>query len=149
MDIHPAAASWPVPCLCVAVVFWLLDSRSPGSHFGRAQPIVVLFGVLGIIVSFFSGYRASEYADVTFVYPEEAISVHHLWGKVTLFASLVLGVLSWIAPRARANHRGWRVAVLISLLVTLGFAAMTSWRGGKAVFEHGAGVRAPIKAIRE
>lgn len=133
----------------MAAIFWLLDARVPGGHFRRAQSVVVLFAILGIIAAFFSGYRASEYAEATFVFPEDVVSMHHLWGKFTLFASLVLGVLSWIAPRATQNPQGWRVAVLVFLLLTLGLAGVTSWRGGKAVFEHGAGVRAPIKAIRE
>ena len=114
----------------------------------RTVGVLLSFSLVMIPLTYFSGYFGADFANARFEVPEELILQHQLWGKSALFLMIGCGVafaLYSAAPQHKAGARkGLRLLYRIGIFSLVALLARASYLGGQLVFEHGAGVRAPI-----
>lgn len=118
----------------------------PWQWLSKAAEACLVAGAVSVILAFFSGYSASEYADQTFQVSDDLIGLHHTMGRLLLFMvlpSVALKILSSRAQFGRGAFRGFYLGVLI---MCVGLVIYTGYLGGQLVFGYGAGVYAPLPA---
>lgn len=137
---HPQIVHTPIVAIVVSLLFDLAGRALDRDWLRRAGMVLLVLGVLGAGAAVLSGDGAEHAAEKQGV-PREAIAQHENAGKVTLW----LGVATVIARAATGALPAVRpaLAVLAVLLHvwTATSVVIAAHRGGRLVFDHGAGVR--------
>ena len=137
MPLHPAIVILPI---CLGLGLLALDGYGLLSREAtRRWSLVTHLGLLGAAIA----ASASGEAEVARIPIDEqlrpVITAHETWGTRVSFlvgAALALRVLTW---RRASAWRRWALAACS--LVLAGGLLYTAHLGGRAVFEHGAGVQ--------
>jgi uncharacterized membrane protein len=143
---HPAIVHTPIALIIVSAIFELIGRALDGEWWRKAAFTLLILGVLGAWVAVMSGGPAGDHAEHQGV-PEQAVDAHEEMALITLW----LGVAA-VAARALAGRLGplrgaiSGLALLLQLTVAV-TVGITGFRGGKLVFEHGAGVKINGKAV--
>jgi uncharacterized membrane protein len=132
--LHPAVVHFPIACFVCALLFeWIaLARRREG--FAPGVPLLLLIGVLGGVLSMFSGWNLEEFVKGGF--GEEGMATlerHELSGIVSTsvgFAALLAGLFYRRAPIL------WkRIVYLVLLHVSAAGVAFAGALGGSLVWE--------------
>jgi uncharacterized membrane protein len=144
--LHPAIVHAPIALIIVGAVFELLGRALDGEWWRKAAFAMLIVGVLGAALAVLSGEAASERAEHQGV-AEKTVDEHGDVAKLALW--LGLGA---VATRAVAGRLGAARAAVAGLALLLHLGAATAvgvagFRGGRLVFEHGAGVKVGGKLL--
>ena len=145
VQFHPVLSGFPVAflfllvCVEVARLRW----RSSSCEAIRAAAVIAIF--VGSLLSFVSGYQASDSAGTLSETVTARLSDHHAMGRFLLINSFLL-LTFWKIERIAVHARAMFVTLyLVFLIVQIGLTIEVGHLGGDLVFEHGVGV-SPIKA---
>lgn len=137
---HPAIVHAPIALIIVGAVFELMGRALDGEWWRKAAFAMLIVGVLGAGLAVLSGNEAGERAEHQGV-AEKAVDAHEEVATLALWLGLGAVVTRAVAGRLGAG----RAAVAgLALLLHLGAATavgIAGFRGGRLVFEHGAGVK--------
>ena len=141
-SIHPALASAPAVIIALLLLLELVVFiRKYGDCAYLREVLAGLFFIV-VIAAFLSGYHANEFANQTFLVPDEVIAIHHRWGKALLFGSFGLALVATLSKRATHSKQLFTTIYWILLFGACACTWWTSFLGGSLVFAHGAGVYA-------
>ena len=142
--IHPMVVHFPIALLMASVAFDLLASRWRLRSFRDASFYTLIGGLAGAALAVLTGALAEESVEKSGV-PKAALEIHEGLGYATLWLFLGLFLLRL------AMRRSWlrelpAVSMAFGLIGILVLAA-TGYYGGSLVYEFGAGVVAPSRAL--
>jgi uncharacterized membrane protein len=145
-ELHPIIVHTPIAMIIVSFVFELVGRATDGDWWRKAALAMLVVGVLGAGAAVLSGDAAGELAEHQGV-PEGALDQHEDMSKIALWLGLGAVAVRALASRAGAARTaagGLGLALHLAAAIAVGIAG---FRGGKLVYEHGAGVRiAPASA---
>ena len=144
LNLHPPVSAFPFALLVVAGLLELVRIFLRRDWVEHGITVCVAGAVCSAIAAFLTGYSAAERADGTFSIPDEVIAQHHNAGRLLLFAVIPCALLRGATIFATHGRIGFSLAYRALLTVCIGLVVYTGYLGGKLVFEHGAGVTAPI-----
>jgi uncharacterized membrane protein len=136
--LHAMAIHFPIALLLIGFLSELASVILKNKFFAQAAFYLLLIGVTGAIISYFSGYSAGEgMEDGAFA---KAMEWHEQAATVALLLSLVTAAL-YIFSNWKKVHTGWMKSICI-LMFTSSIVAIsiTGYLGGQLVYKHGAGV---------
>jgi uncharacterized membrane protein len=138
--LHPAIVHTPIALIIVGAAFELLGRALDSEWWRKAAFAMLIVGVLGASLAVLSGNEAGEHAERQGV-SEQAVDEHEEIALLALWLGLGAVVTRAAAGRlgaARAAVAGLALLLHLAAAVTVGIAG---FRGGRLVFEHGAGVK--------
>lgn len=141
-SLHPPLSSFPIALVLTAAGLELLGLVWRKDFLRHAVSVNLVAAALGIVAAFLSGYGASDTAQKTFIISDDVIEAHHEVGVLLLivvFPCVAMHFVRTIALRAKLL---WHAAFYLLLAATVVLTVVAGYRGGKLVFEHGAGVSA-------
>jgi uncharacterized membrane protein len=129
---HPAIVHTPIALIIFGAVFELMGRALDNEWWRKAAFAMLIVGVLGAFLAVSSGGPAGDHEEIA---------------KISLW----LGIAA-VLTRALAGRMGAARAAVgaLALLLHLGAATtvgIAGYRGGRLVFEHGAGVRVSGKLL--
>jgi uncharacterized membrane protein len=143
---HPAIVHTPIALIIVGAVFELVGRALDSEWWRKAAFAMLIVGVMGAALAVLSGDAAGEHAEHQGV-SEQAVDEHEEIAKLTLWLGLgavVARALAGRAGAARAAVAGLALLLHLAAATTVGIAG---FRGGRLVFEHGAGVKVSGKLL--
>ena len=143
---HPAIVHTPIALIIVGALFELVGRALDSEWWRKAAFAMLIVGVLGAVVAVSSGGPAGDHAEHQGV-SEAAVGAHEEMAMLTLWLGIAAVLTRAIAGRmgaARAAVAALALLLHLSTAVTVGIAG---YRGGKLVFEHGAGVKVSGKLL--
>ena len=137
---HPQIVHFPIALIIISLAFDVVGRATDSGWWRKASLALLVVAVLGGAAAVFTGERVSDTAEERQGIPEAVVDAHGDMGK--LAAWLAGGAL---VARLVENGVGSARALVgvVALLLQLGAAVMVGiagHRGGKLVYEHGAGV---------
>lgn len=141
IDLHPPASGLPlasVLLLCFAELSRILPRTLNLSL--ALRPVAIVFCVVAVILSFLTGYQASSRAINLTTASEQAMAIHHSWGKGLLVSSLLLATFFFLE---RVAAHGKKAFVFFYYLFFILQVVGTIWvgtLGGELVFKHAVNV---------
>lgn len=144
INLHPPLSAFPLALIITAGILELICFWKNSPTLRAAIRVNLLFAVLFVAATFFTGYRASELANQTFTIADDVIRAHHSVGRLLLFLIAPCAALEVLSTRATHNPKVFRILYLIFLAVCLGLVIYTGYLGGRLVFVEGAGVVAKL-----
>jgi uncharacterized membrane protein len=137
---HPAIVHTPIALIIVGAVFELAGRALDREWWRKAAFAMLVVGVLGAGAAVLSGRAAEEGVEKQGV-SKHAIEEHEEIAQLTLWLGLGAVLTRALAGRfgaARAAVAGLALLLHLAAATTVGIAG---YRGGRLVFEHGAGVK--------
>jgi uncharacterized membrane protein len=137
---HPALVHAPIALIIVGAVFELMGRALDRDWLRKAAFAMLVVGVMGAGAAVLSGREAEESVEHQGV-SEHAIEEHEEIAQLSLWLGLAAVLTRAVAGRlgaVRAAVAGLALLLHLASAVTVGVAG---YRGGKLVFEHGAGVK--------
>ena len=136
---HPQIIHTPIVLLIVGLLFEIVGHVTRQEWWRKAAVVMLLLGTLGAGAAVLSGGPAGDAAERAGA-PERAVDAHEAAAMLTLWLAIAALV---VRTAATALHRGRALASGVALVLWLAAAVsvgVTGYRGGKLVYEHGAGV---------
>ncbi|MDZ4785357.1 MAG: DUF2231 domain-containing protein [bacterium] len=146
--LHPPFVSFPFVLVTISFLFQLIGVYKNKNSILIASKSFITAALVFAILSYYSGHEASEKVNQTFTVADSLVGQHYLWAKIFLFTLIPCVLFGWIAFQAKFNKAIFESIFLVLLLFCLCLVIYTSWLGGSLVFDHGAGVRAPMSNTR-
>jgi uncharacterized membrane protein len=143
---HPAIVHTPIALIIVGAVFELIGRALDSEWWRKAAFAMLIVGVLGAALAVLSGNEAGEHAEHQGV-SEKAVDEHEEIATIALWLGFGAVVTRAVAGRlgaARAAVAGLALLLHLAAATTVGIAG---YRGGRLVFEHGAGVKVSGKLL--
>ena len=144
LNLHPPLSAFPPALLVLAAGLEIARIFIKKDWIDPCISTCVALGAFFVACAFFTGYSASEHANGTFQVPDDVIALHHNAGRFLLFAVVPCVALRFAAVFATHGKLGFSVSYRVFLALCVTLVVYTGYLGGKLVFEHGAGVTAPI-----
>jgi len=146
--LHPLIVHTPIALMIVSLLFEIVGRATDSAWWRNAAFAMLIVGTLGACAAVLSGEPAANRAEKLQGVPEDAIDSHEDAGKIAMWMGI-----GAVVTRAIAGGMGAARPIVAALALLLHvFAAsavgMASYRGGKLVYEHGAGVRVHGELIR-
>jgi uncharacterized membrane protein len=147
-QFHPQIVHFPIVLLILSLAFDVVGRATDSTWWRKASLALLVIAVLGGVAGVLTGERVSEKAEERQGIPEAVVDAHGDMGKLaTWFAcgALAARLVENGLPSART------LVGVVALLLQLGSAlavGLAGYRGGKLVYEHGAGVTIDGKLIR-
>jgi uncharacterized membrane protein len=138
--LHPILVHLPVTLILVSLLFEIVGRMVDAAWWRKAAFAMLIAGTLGAWAAVLTGEKAGDAAEHQGV-DEHAVDAHRVAGKLTLWlgiGAVVLRALAGRAGRARAAVAALALALHLAAAIAVGVAG---YRGGRLVFDHGAGVR--------
>jgi uncharacterized membrane protein len=137
LHIHPALSGMPI-AFCLLLCLLELSRIVPAwrNACEGARVPVLLACVVSIIAAFVSGYHASSLLGDLEQPLEDAVGLHHAWGRMALIVALVACALFWIARVATHGRRFFVALYYFALAVFLLLTVWVGHLGGELVFTH-------------
>ena len=145
IDLHPPLSAMPLGLIVLAAILEVYYILRPSPMVAYAIGINLVAAAIFSLAAFFSGYSAAETANRTFQVTDQAISEHHTFGRLLLFAIIPCAALKIISAIATHNKAIFRGFYLVFLVLSLSLVLYTGYLGGRLVFVHGAGVSAAVE----
>ncbi|GEM_PF-1431918 len=146
-SLHPPLVAFPLVLIFVAITceIWvvIVPNSNQVSVFSR---VTLLAALLFATVAYFSGHEASEFMNKSFIVPDSAVGDHFFWARVSLFTLTPCVATKFISDAAKYNKKLFKWIFLLLLIASAALVSYTGWLGGSLVFDHGAGVRAEVRA---
>ena len=140
---HPPLSGFPFILLSVALASEILSFFWQQENCRKFALNCLWVACLVSPITYFSGYWGAEYANQSFSISEDVIANHQAWAKfylISLVSTLLFSILS-----REYKTRLLRALFLLCLALSFSLASFTALKGGRLVFEHGAGVSAEIE----
>ena len=139
LPIHPLIVHAPIVLLIFSVLLELAGRALDADWARRSALVMLVIGALGAAAAVVTGTAAGEAAERQGV-AEQPIDSHEDAGKLTL--ALAVGAVVVRAASAKAGSlrslvAGVAFALQLAAAIMVG---VTGFRGGRLVYEHGAGV---------
>lgn len=136
--LHAIVVHFPIALLLVGFASELFGRLSGRTFFSQMGYYLLLLGTAGAVAAYFSGDAAGEGMEEGSL--AAAVERHEEAAQIALWLALITtAVYSWRAWRAAApTWSGWLGLLLFT--ATIGATALTGYRGGQLVYQHGAGV---------
>jgi uncharacterized membrane protein len=139
LPLHPIIVHTPIALLIFSVLFELAGRALDADWWRRAAFVLLLLGALGAAAAVITGTAAGDAAERQGV-AEQPVDQHEDAGKLTLGLAIGAVAVRLLASRAgglRAWAGGLALALQLAAAIMVGVAG---YRGGRLVYEHGAGV---------
>jgi uncharacterized membrane protein len=143
---HPAFVHAPIALLIVGVVFELIGRGLDSAWMRKAATALLVIGFAGACLAYLSGAPAGEHAEHRGV-PEQAVDAHEGLARLTLWLAGATLLARLLGARGGKEGRLLSGLALLLYIATAISVGATGFRGGKLVFEHGAGVTVNGKAV--
>jgi uncharacterized membrane protein len=140
LPLHPLVVHTPIALIILSALFELAGRAFDGAWWRKAAFAMLIVGVLGASVAVLTGNGAGEAAEKQGV-PGQAVDSHEEMGLLTLWIGIGAVLARALAARPgplRGGMGALALALHLTCAVTVGIAG---YRGGKLVFDHGAGVK--------
>jgi len=138
--LHSVFNSFPVAMLIALVAIEAIILFRGASGLKSAAEVLMIFLLIGTVLSFITGYQAQHSASQSFEVPDERIAAHLNLGRLLLFSVIATVSLGYFRFRAIRAQRVWQVIYILSLLISAVLLYLTASRGGELVYRFGAGV---------
>lgn len=138
--LHPAVVHFPVALILVAALFELVGRATDLAWWRKAAFAMLVLGTVAAWAAVWTGHQAEEAAEDQGV-PRERIEAHEdaaMLAAWLALAAVVVRALAGRMGRAAGTARGVGLLLHLAAAVAIGVAGL---RGGRMVFEHGAGVK--------
>jgi uncharacterized membrane protein len=144
MDIlgpfHPSIVHFPIVLILVAALFELVGRATDLAWWRKAAFAMLVLGTVAAWAAVWSGRGAEDPAEDQGV-SHDAIHEHEDAGKIAAWLALGAVAVRAVAGRlGRAAPAAGALGLLLHLLAASAIG-VAGYRGGRLVFEHGAGVR--------
>jgi len=146
IPLHPVIVHTPIALIVFSLLFDLVGRFTDVDWWRKAAFAMLVIGVLGAGAAVLSGNAAEEAAEQQGV-PEEAIEAHEAAGIITLWLGVAAVLARWLAARPGPARGAISLLALVAHLLTAGAVGLAGFRGGKLVYDHGAGVKAAAPAV--
>ena len=143
---HPAIVHTPIALIIVGALFELVGRALDSEWWRKAAFAMLIVGVLGAVVAVSSGGPAGDRAEHQGV-SEQAVDAHEDIAKISLWLGLAAVLTRAVAGRLGAARAAVAALALLLHLATATTVGIAGYRGGKLVFEHGAGVKVSGKLL--
>jgi uncharacterized membrane protein len=140
LPLHPLIVHTPVALLIVSALFELVGRATDVAWWRKAAFAMLIVGVLGAAAAVLTGGPAGDAAEKLGV-PEPAVDAHEEMAQVTLWVGVAAVLARAVAGRMGAARGAMATLGLLLHLAAAVTVGVTGFRGGKLVFDHGAGVR--------
>jgi len=138
--LHSVFNSFPVAMLIALVAIEaIMLFRGESGLKGSAETLMI-FLLIGTLLSFITGYQAQHSASQSFEVPDERIAAHLNLGRLLLFSVIATVSLGYFRFRAVSSQSVWKLMYIIFLLISAVLLYLTASRGGELVYRYGAGV---------
>jgi uncharacterized membrane protein len=140
LPLHPILVHAPVTLLILSVFFEVAGRALDADWWRRAAFALLVMGALGAAAAVVTGNAAGDAAERQGV-AEQPVDSHENAGKLTLVLAAAAVVVRALAGRAGSMRRlasGLALALQLAAAIMVGVAG---YRGGRLVYEHGAGVK--------
>jgi uncharacterized membrane protein len=145
---HPLIVHTPIALLIVSLLFEIVGRATDSAWWRNAAFAMLIVGTLGACAAVVSGDPAAHRADELQGVPKDAIESHEDAGKIAMWMGLGAVVTRAIAGGMGAARPFVAGLALLLHVFAASSVGMASYRGGKLVYEHGAGVRVHGELIR-
>ncbi|RMG43703.1 MAG: hypothetical protein D6719_03190 [Candidatus Dadabacteria bacterium] len=145
-NLHPPLVAFPLSFITLLFLLEWYSLISPAKDYRQVTKILLTAVLVFTLFAFFSGYQASEVADMSFKVPDDAIDVHHQSGKLLLFATIPMTLMGLLKGKVKYNQKIFMVTYFLLLTLCQVLVLYTGYLGGQLVFRHGAGVYAEVSA---
>lgn len=142
-SLHPVFVHFPIAVFLLYIIFEMLGIFD--DNFSKAALVLLLFGVLTGLAAVLTGNQAAEVllksSQIGKNIPKELIESHENYATLTLWFFFALAVLRiYLVVKKKFNKK---MKIIILFLAILGyiFVFETGERGGKLVYDFGAGTR--------
>lgn len=139
LPVHPLIVHTPIALLIVSVLFELAGRALDADWARRAAVVMLVIGALGAAAAVVTGLEAGEAAEHQGV-AEQPVDSHEDAGKLTLILAAAAVVARAVATRAGSLRAAVTGAALVLQLAAAVMVGVAGYRGGRLVYEHGAGV---------
>ena len=139
LPLHPAIVHAPVALLILSLMFELAGRALDADWCRRAALALLVMGALGAAAAVVTGTAAGAAAEKQGV-AEQPIDSHEDAGKLTLALAAAAVVVRALAGRAGSMRGQVSTLALALQLAAAIMVGVTGYRGGRLVYEHGAGV---------
>lgn len=136
---HPQIVHTPIALIVFALLFDLVGRATDLAWWRKAATAMLVIGALGAWAAVVSGSGAEERVEEQGV-PESLIGAHEDAGKIAAWLATGAVVARVFAGRAGGARGAVAGLGLVLHLCAAGAVGMAGFRGGKLVYEHGAGV---------
>jgi len=144
--LHPLIVHAPIVLIIASFGFELAGRALDSEAWRKAAFAMLLIGAIGAGAAVLTGQPAGEHAERQGV-PEQAVDQHQDAGRLTLWLAIAAVLARLIAgPARRARGAISALALLLHLSAAVA-VAVAGYRGGKLVYNHGAGVRVHGKLV--
>ncbi len=141
VDLHPPASGLPLASILLLCLAELSRKLPRIRDIARSlRPLAVILCVVAVLTSFLTGYQASSRAINLTTASEQAMAIHHSWGKGLLVSSLLLATFFFLE---RVATYGKKMFVFLYYLFFIVQVVGTIWvgtLGGELVFKHAVNV---------
>jgi uncharacterized membrane protein len=145
-NLHPVVSSAPGALLAAVLVAEILFLWKGDARLQLVISVNLAFSAVAYLLAFFSGYQGMDLAEQSFKVSADLIDEHHTIGRIGLFLVWPTLVFQLLSVKAVENAAVIRVIYRAFLLALIGVTVYASHLGGVLVFEHGAGVGAPLSS---
>jgi uncharacterized membrane protein len=140
LPIHPLIVHVPIALLILSVLFELAGRALDADWWRRAAVALLVLGTLGAAAAVITGLQAGEAAERQGV-ADAPLEKHEDAGKLTLALAIGAVVTRALGVRAGSLRKAVTVLALALQLAAAILVGVAGFRGGRLVYEHGAGVR--------
>lgn len=142
IDLHPPASGLPLAG-ALLLCFAELSRLSPRvRHIALSiRPVAIIFCVTSVVVSFLTGYQASSRASDITTAAEQAMALHHSFGKGLLVSSLLLATFFFLERVATHGKKAFMFLYYIFFMLQVVGTIWVGTLGGELVFKHGINVK--------
>lgn len=140
LPIHPIIVHTPIALLICSVLFELVGRALDADWWRRGAVALLVFGTIGAAAAVITGDAAGDAAERQGV-ADQPLEQHEDAGKLTLALAAGAVVVRALATRAGSARGAVTTLALVLQLAAAVMVGITGFRGGRLVYEHGAGVR--------
>jgi uncharacterized membrane protein len=138
IDLHPPASGLPLAAallLCVAEISRFAPRVYP--HLKALRSIAVISCLIAVTLAFITGYQASSRAQSLSSAAEQAMAIHHSWGKGLLVSSLLLATFFYLERVATHGKKLFAFLYYLFFIIQVAGTIWVGHLGGELVFGYG------------
>jgi len=138
--LHPPLSGLPLAFILLLVGIEALRLTRLRGLLAGFRAVLVSVICVAVLAAFFSGYQAVGRVGDASQVTQDAISLHHIIGRLLLLNSLLLAGSLWLSVIASQRRWIFSSAYYAILMVQLSLVLYAGYLGGELVFRHGLGM---------
>jgi len=140
LPLHPIIVHTPIALLICSALFELIGRALDADWWRRGAVALLVLGTIGAGAAVITGDAAGKAAERQGV-ADPPLEQHEDAGKLTLAMAAGAVVVRALATRAGSLRGAVAALALVLQLAAAILVGVAGFRGGRLVYEHGAGVR--------